>query len=214
MRHKHIPDGDSLFRQAIFSLAFKGKKFAPQRLIHLTEKAGALLLSLTWERYVPTIELVHGYGCRLASRMNEKMLDEGTYKDKNRRVYCGAYQLKGSAIRAMAGMDGLGEVLSADVVHHVEEGELAHTNLSVILKPEGGFDVEGTKTAIVDRLWNACTGPLKHICDYDKDVDVHQSSDLAPAPAALCVNNSETSSPSTISVGAEKDSHLHEQDQW
>jgi hypothetical protein len=31
---------------------------------------------------------------------------------------------------------------------------------------------------------------------------------------ALCVNNSETSSPSTISVGAEKDSHLHEQDQW
>jgi hypothetical protein len=30
----------------------------------------------------------------------------------------------------------------------------------------------------------------------------------------LCVNNSETSSPSTISVGAEKDSHLHEQDQW
>jgi ATP-dependent DNA helicase RecQ len=32
--------------------------------------------------------------------------------------------------------------------------------------------------------------------------------------APLCVNNSETSSPSTISVGAEKDSHLHEQDQW
>jgi ABC-type glutathione transport system ATPase component len=30
----------------------------------------------------------------------------------------------------------------------------------------------------------------------------------------LCVNNSETSSPSTITVGAEKDSHLHEQDQW
>ena len=34
------------------------------------------------------------------------------------------------------------------------------------------------------------------------------------AAAALCVNNSETSSLSTISVGAEKDSHLHEQDQW
>ncbi len=31
---------------------------------------------------------------------------------------------------------------------------------------------------------------------------------------ALCVNNSETSLPSTITVGAEKDSHLHEQDQW
>jgi hypothetical protein len=30
----------------------------------------------------------------------------------------------------------------------------------------------------------------------------------------LCVNNSETSSPSTITVGAEKDSHLHEQYQW
>jgi len=32
--------------------------------------------------------------------------------------------------------------------------------------------------------------------------------------STLCVNNSETSSPSTITVGAEKDSHLHEQDQW
>jgi hypothetical protein len=38
-----------------------------------------------------------------------------------------------------------------------------------------------------------------------------QSAELGPT---LCVNNSETSSPSTISVGAEKDSHLHEQDQW
>jgi hypothetical protein len=31
---------------------------------------------------------------------------------------------------------------------------------------------------------------------------------------ALRANISETSSPSTITVGAEKDSHLHEQDQW
>lgn len=184
MRCRRIPDGDSLFRQSIYPLSFRGRVFAWEKWLRLSDQTdGSLLASLTWERYVPTTELVHGYGCRVASRMNEKKRAAGTFKDKSRHVYCGAYQLKGKAIRALAAADGLGEILSADVVHHVEEGEIAHTDLRIVLRPGGGSNVEGTKTAVLDRLWNACSGPLKHICDDDKDIVAHPSSSLITPPA-------------------------------
>jgi hypothetical protein len=184
MSCRHIADGDSLFRQSIHPLSFKGKAFAWAKcLMFYDEPDGLLLASLTWERYLPTTEAVHGYGCRLALRMNEKKRAAGKLKDGNRNVYCGAYQLKGRAIRALATAEGLNEVLSADVVHHVEEGEIAHADLRVVLKPGGAPDIEGTKTAILDRLWNACSGPMKHICDCDRNIPEHPSLRLDVAPA-------------------------------
>jgi hypothetical protein len=182
MRWGHIPDGDSLFRHSIDPLSFKRGRFAQEKWVKLYDQADGFLASLTWERYVPTRELLHGYGCRLAFRMNEKDRTGGKFKDKNRRVYCGAYQVKGRAIRALAAADGLDEILSADVVHHVEDGEIAHTDLKIVLRPDVGLNVEGTKTAILDRLWNACSGPLKHTCDCDKDIAVHPSSSLITPP--------------------------------
>jgi hypothetical protein len=180
----HIPDGDSLFRQSVYPLTFRGPRYAHDKLLKLDydEGSGLLLGSLTWERYVPTTELVHRYGCRLASHMNEKNRAAGKFKEKNRRVYCGAYELKGKAIRALAMSGELNEILSADVVHHVEEGEIAHTDLRIVLKP-GSANVEGTKTAIVDRLWKDCSGPLRHICDCDRGLAEHPSLSLIIAPA-------------------------------
>lgn len=184
MRCGRIPDGDSLFRQSIHPISFKGRAFAWEKCLKLYEEPdGSVLASLTWERYVPTTELVHDYGCRRAFSINEKKRTHGKLKDKDRHVYCGAYQLKGRAIRALATAEALNEILSADVIHHVEEGEIAHADLRIVLKPGAGLDVEGTKTAILDRLWNVCSGPLRHICDYDKDIAVHPSSGLITAPA-------------------------------
>ena len=184
MRWGHIPDVDSLFRHSVFPLSFKGGVFAAEKFIKLYDHAdGSLLASLAWERYVPTEDLVHGYGCRLASGINKKKQAAGKLTNKNRHVYCGAYQLTGEAIRALAASGGLDEILSADVVHHIEEGELAHTDLRIVLKPRVGLNIEGTKTMILDRLWNVCFGPLKHICDCDKDIAVHPSSSLIDAPA-------------------------------
>jgi hypothetical protein len=155
MRFWRIPDDDSLFRHTIHPLAFRGIRFAQEKLIRLYEQDdGSILAFLAWEMYVPTTELIHGYGCRLAFHMNEKDKAAGKFKEKNRRVYCGAYELKGRAIRALATSDGLNEILSADVVHHVEEGEIAHTDLRIVLKPGGVPNIEDTKTAILDRLWN------------------------------------------------------------
>jgi hypothetical protein len=34
----------------------------------------------------------------------------------------------------------------------------------------------------LDRLWNACSGPLRHICDCDKDIPEHPSSILSIPP--------------------------------
>jgi hypothetical protein len=180
----YIPDGDSLFRQSVYPVSFKGRAFAWEKCLKLYDQDdGSLLASLTWERYAPTEELIHSYGCRLAFRRNEKKRAGGKLKDKDRQVYCGAYELKGKAIRGLQTKDGLDEVLSADVVHHVEEGEIAHTDLKIILKLGSVSNIEGTKTAIADRLWNDCSGPLRHICDCDKGMAEHQSSSLITAPA-------------------------------
>ena len=184
MKRCRIPDDDNLFRQSIHPVSFKGKAFVWEKCLKLYDLSdGSLLASLTWERYAPTEELIHSIGCRLAFRRNEKKRAEGKLKDKDRQVYCGAYQLKGKAIRDLSVKDGLDEVLSADIVHHIEDGEIAHTDLRIVLKPGVAADIEGTKTAIVDRLWNDCSGPLRHICDCDKGMAEHPSSSLTDAPA-------------------------------
>jgi hypothetical protein len=182
----HIPDRDSLFRHSIHPLAFRGVRFAQEKLLKLYDQEdGSLLASLTWGRYVPTTKLIHDSGCRLALHMNEKDRAAGKFKEKNRRIYCGAYELKGVAIRALAASEGLNEILSADVIHHVEEGEIAHTDLTITLNAARVANIEGTKTAIVDRLWQNCSGPLRHICDCDKGIAEadHPSSSLTAAPA-------------------------------
>jgi hypothetical protein len=114
--------------------------------------------------------------------MNERKQKAGKFKEKYRHYYCGAYQLTGCLVRALAIAPGLDEVASADIIHQIEAGEIAHTDLRVVLKP-GNFDIENTKTAIGDRLWNACSGPLKHICDCDKETDPHPSATLSIPPA-------------------------------
>jgi hypothetical protein len=179
----HIPDGDNLFRHSIHPLSFASNKFVVYKFIHLVQESdGSLLTSITWERYLPTTKYVHGYGCRLALRMNERLKEQNKFQKKNRRVYCGAYQLGAKAIRALPSVEGLEEILSADVVHHIEDGEIAHTDLRIVLKNSGDPGIEGTKTAIVDRLWNTCSGPLRHTCDFDQDLTPHPRSGLSNAP--------------------------------
>lgn len=171
MRYRCIPDSDSLFRFCIYPASFKGKakQFAVEKLFNLKhcKEEGTILGSLAWERYVPTTKHVHGYGCRVASRR----------LGRERSIYCGAYRLNGSAVRALATTEALDEVSSSDVVHCPENGEIAHTALRISLK-RGDFNVEGTKTVILDRLWNTCSGPLKSIGDCD-------SLALITAPAGL-----------------------------
>jgi len=183
MRCGRIPDSDGLFRHCIHPLSFRnrGRRFASDKLVYLKpdENERTLLGSLAWERYVPTTRYVHDYGCQIASFMNEKLHAEGK---SGRRIYCGAYQLNGRAVRALATTEALNEISSADVVHRIENGQIAHTDLRISLKP-GNYDVEGTKTAIVDRLWNACSGPLRYIDGSDQDIVPHPSSDLCTPPA-------------------------------
>jgi hypothetical protein len=167
-----------------FPISFRGKLFAGEKLLSLYDQAdGSLLASLAWERFVPTSRYVHLHGCRLAFRINKKKMDKGTFKEKNRHIYCGAYQLKSKAIRDLPAANELDEVLSADLVHRVEDGELAHTDLRIVLKPREGLGVEGTKTAILVHLWNVCSGPLRHKCECDRNADPHPSSKLEVPPS-------------------------------
>jgi hypothetical protein len=182
MKLGRVADGDSLFRHCVFPIAVNKKGIIHEKMWNLTPmEDGALHGSLAWERYVPTVDFVHGYGCRLSFGRNEKKRKAGTFEEKKRQYYCGAYRLMGHAVRALAITQELDEIASADIVHQIEGEEIAHADLRIFLKP--GVDVEGTKTAIVDRLWHACLGPLRHICDCDEDVPTHLSSNLQTAPA-------------------------------
>jgi hypothetical protein len=105
----------------------------------------------------------------------------GRTKARDRIIYCGAYVFTVDAVRELGGARGLPEIVSADVVHMIEDGEVAHAALLVTLHP-GTPNVEGTKTAIVDRLWQVTGGPLKHICDGDNDLKDHPNQYLTSAP--------------------------------
>jgi len=189
MRYRRIPDTDSLFRFCNYPLSFKnqGKRFAYEKMWNLKprkENGTTLVTSLAWQRYVPTTKYVHASGCRIAFRWNEKLRVDGRF-EKDRRIYCGAYRLNAIAVRALASTHALDEISSSDVIHRPENGEIAHTDLRISLKP-GIDDVEDTKTAIVDRLWNACSGPLRYIGVCDQDVKQHPSSALITPPAGPC----------------------------
>jgi hypothetical protein len=184
MKSGPIGEHDSLFRHVVFPLAFRGGAFQWDKGMKLWDQPdGTVLASLAWERFVPTIAEIHGYGCRLAFQMTEKERKKDRYREKDRRIYCGAYQFKASRIRALARSDGLDDVLSADVTHHIEEGEIAHTDLRFTVSEEPRFDIEGTKTAILVRLWQACSGPLIHKCSYDDDILDHPGSALPTPPS-------------------------------
>lgn len=170
-------------------MSFKGAAFASDKFWRLYDELdGSLLGSLAWERYAPTLQHVHEQGCRMAFKRNDKKRKEGTFKEKGRQVYCGAYQIRANVIRNLPA-DNLAGVQSADVVHHIEEGEIAHTDLKIV--PAQGavpFDIETTKTVVVDRLWRASTGPIKHICTEDQDLSSHPNTSLPTPPAGEYVD--------------------------
>ena len=177
-----IRDVDGLFRYCLFPTSFSRRRFVEAKFLKLYDQEdGSLLASVAWERYVPSLKLVHEYGCRISSRINERLRAASKFNSKTRNVYCGAYRLVANRIRALGDTEGLDEVLSADVVHHPEDGEIAHTDLRIVLET-GEYDREATKTAIVDRLWNECTGPIKHACECDLDVQEHPSIELPVPP--------------------------------
>lgn len=178
-----IPDEDGLFRHIIHPVAFKGGRFNPTKAVHLTTTTdGSILGSLAWERYLPTVAHVHNHGCRMAFKRNAR----ANFEPKRRQTYCGAYRLNGGAVRALT--EDVHEVLSADVIHQPENGEIAHTDLKIVLRSQI-FDPEGTKTAIVASLWNSSSGPLTHVCNYDNDVSPHPSVLLATAPGGTYSDN-------------------------
>lgn len=178
-----IAANDNLFRFTIHPTAYKARAFAQEKFIELQATADKTIIgSLAWETYAPTSKFIHEYGCRIAEGINEKRRAEGKVKAKYRCVYCGAYQLTLTLIRSLAGSDGLGEILMADVVPKLENGEIAHAELRIFLKPDNELDIEGTKTAIVDRIWNSCRGPLRHKCPCDLDLAQHPNESLPIAP--------------------------------
>lgn len=178
---RRIPDKDSLFRHAVYPASFKKKVFANESLWHLTNQAdGSILGSLAWQRFEPTASYVHQHGCRLSRNRNERARQKGTYKEDRRNVYCGFFEISAERVRGIPS-DPLSGVLSADVIHHIEENEIAHTDLRFRLHPDES-NIEAVKTAIAVLLWNRCTGPQMHVCECDTNVVMHPNGGLEITP--------------------------------
>jgi hypothetical protein len=178
-----IPDDDELFRHSVRPHGFKRDTFSPRGLFKLYDQAdGSLLASVAWRHFLPTDDDVHGYGCRLASKQNAKLELDARLTNKTRRIYCGAYQLTAAAVRNLASIAELTEVAFADVSHNPEDGEIAHTDLRVQFRGMPA-DIEGTKTAILDRLWAVIRGPLRHVCPSDSDILAHPNLTMIEPPS-------------------------------
>jgi hypothetical protein len=176
-----VQTGDWLFRPAVFPLFNKKKDFDSHLFWNLQDDGQMIEGSLVWERLAPLPGYVHAYGCRLARRFNDAEKRKGNLKNAH-RMYCGCYQLNVDAVRALPGTPNLLEIATADVVHKIEDsGELAHAAVVIRLKAAQG-NLEGVKTAIMDRLWRAARGPLAHVCQEDEAAREHLAQLLPAGP--------------------------------
>lgn len=177
-----IRDQDSLYRHVRAPVAFKKKSFNAARFWHLVSKPNGLIeTSVMWGRYVPTEKYVHESGCRVAATHNERLGAADTSPKTSPHVYCGAYHLNTRSVSELVGTPNLGEIIRADVLHAIENGELAHAAVRIWIDPDTQ-DVESTKTAIVDRLWTNSSGPLRFVCEQDKHLSQHPSTNLVDGP--------------------------------
>jgi hypothetical protein len=178
MRLELVPDQDALFRHCVFPESFKSsqKRFAREKLFKLYERQGGACLaaSVTWQRCHPTMFQLHRSGCRLAESRNRNSRGQAA-----RKVYCGAYQFYALSLADVIGLDN---VADAYAIHDPENGEFAHVSLVFILRGDPLFSLSDTKTAILDRLWNATYGPLRHVCRCDGSLASHPSGLLEDAP--------------------------------
>ncbi|WP_109487503.1 hypothetical protein [Occallatibacter savannae] len=179
-----LSDDDSVFRMVVHPVAFKGKSFSRGKMINLTTLSEREIeTSLVWEKFLASEADLHSSGCDLASRMNERTrIEKGEVKPKNRKIYCGAYQLPVAALGNLRLEAELPEIETTEVRHAPEDGQEAHVSLRVTLKHDYEGDVEGTKTAIADRIWASLHGPLRHICTCDDAINPHPSGDLEDCP--------------------------------
>ena len=89
--------------------------------------------------------------------------------------------MSAGGIRALCGANGLDGLILVSVEHKIENGEVAHTAVKFTISDDHP-DREGLKTAIIDRLWNLCSGPMRHACPDDMDLNPHPNTLLGDAP--------------------------------
>lgn len=171
-----IPVGDELYRHVFAPLSIsKRKGVLVDRFWNLDSTRPDMIEgSVAWSRLLPTSALVHGYGCKRAQVRNDRLKEREKFNPQNRSVYCGVYAFSAFSVRNLPRVANCPEILSANVVYKIEEGDIAHAALAVRIV-DGVADVEEVKTIIVDRLWRAARGPTKHVCDCDREIVDHPS---------------------------------------
>jgi hypothetical protein len=161
-----IDDNQVIFRSVHHPFAFKssGKIFNYKKSWNLKRESNRFLTSVVWRRFAPSLQMAHAYGCRTS---------RGRRSNNIQDVYCGFYAIQVGELRASRASEG---VEGFDVEHIIEVGEIAHSNVVIVM--QSGLDdddMEAAKTYALDRLdWLKC-GPEVHCCECDLDIEEHPS---------------------------------------
>ena len=177
MESNFISDCDSLFRHTIFPIMFRNNgHFAAEKVIRFSQEDGSILASVAWDRYLPNTRQVQrsGFGCRLAVRMNER--SQGR-KSAIKLGLCGFISCQPACFGYVAHNR---DEITVEAEHERETDVISTTKYR--LNPFPRPNVESTKTAVIDRMWNGFSGPSNHKCDCDRDIQPHPNSELIPGP--------------------------------
>lgn len=180
-----IGEDVSLFRGIHYPTAFHDERVRvldTSKSINLNynKSTNTIEASVVWQMLAPRMSDVHRYGRRLsAERQARQKLD----------VYCGVYQVTVARLREKCLDPNAPELTAIDAVHAVEKGELSHANLYFTLAPGiNDADLEDVKTFIVDRMWHALRGPVRHVGPASQYIADHPNEKLHDAPGGAYID--------------------------
>src|ERR1700726_3932537 len=104
---RQLKGTDVVFRSAVdpnFRPRKNKRAFDAKQFFCLSNATNGFETSLVWQYLAPTLDYVHAFGERLANGFNQ------TNSTSSRSVYCGAYAMNVSDVRALVGARNLNEV--------------------------------------------------------------------------------------------------------
>lgn len=167
---KRLPGEEQAARCAIVPQIFKDKQpFDPRQLIRFKEVVKKQFrLSVGSRTLLPTIDDVHGYGCRTAATSNAHKAEKLGHPpsiDEGSSHYLGFYNFVVADAEQSSN-----EVYDVYVELVPENGEDAHSE--VVMAEKTDIDKNAAKSMarafVADSLWLKFAGPESHRCDVDK----------------------------------------------
>lgn len=171
-----LDDSEVIVRSALVPRILDNGLVAPQAVVTpflgktLESGEKSFALSVGSKTMLPTQELVHDFGCRVAQAANEYMQNKADHvlvRGEETVHYRGSYDLDVGQVHAIES-----DVFAARVVHAPENNLEEHCDIELHPKaPNMSRRVKGNAvTGVIARLFPLLRSPSEHICGCDDDL--------------------------------------------